>query len=768
VINVPLRLLISAFLGILILALIYRKRSCVCLLLYPCIFLMGSLNYEIWQQNNLMHPFMEYLPLSDASLEGYIIEPHDTSSYKAIMMLEKLLTDVQQIPVKRKFLLILDRDFPFMLLPGDKIRLHHVLLESLPQPRNPGQLDTRKYLLMHGIPGQITCQPQTVFESVNQSSKLYIGRYLYQIRNAVDQHISCYFDEETAGFLSAIFLGKKEKVNKSVKLDFQKSGVAHVLAISGLHVGFVVYFIFTFLSFLPLSVRWHNVLTLICLIFYMLITGSQPPVVRATVMVSIYLMGHNLERRTDVYNSVMGAAFIILLIQPQQLFWVGFQFSFAAVLSILFFYQKLKPVEKLVIRHIPEVKFVKPLIIKMVQLFLVSLAAQLGTLPLMALYFHQIPIISLILNILVIPMIALIIPVGFLVLLISLFSHSLSILISQLLIFLVQILLGIVHFAAELPGAYFRISAPSMLLIILYGVFLFLIFTVFLPNLRQVRLLSFVCFILLILLYIVPRRPLLSITMLDVGQGDAFLVTTAGDKQLLIDAGPVHSNWDSGANIIIPAIQSSGKLRFDKIFISHPHSDHIGGIFSILSEIKVDSVYLPEMKENDLWQDSALKVLNRKKIPFRLLRMGDRLEIDPFTRIFILSPSIYDDASISKNLNNVSLVMLLQMENSRILWTGDAETPVEGKLLSWGNFLKADILKIGHHGSITSSSEKFLSAVSPSLALISVGKQNKYGHPSNIVLQRLKDSEINYFRSDRTGAVRLEYGRNGWFRTKWN
>jgi len=213
-----------------------------------------------------------------------------------------------------------------------------------------------------------------------------------------------------------------------------------------------------------------------------------------------------------------------------------------------------------------------------------------------------------------------------------------------------------------------------------------------------------------------------------------------------------------------------GKLRVEKLIISHPHADHMAGLFSLTPEIKVDSVYLPDLRIPYFWQDRAIEFLQNEGIPYRFLSRGDILRVDNSTRIYVLAPFIenmYPANFSGESVNDLSLVCLLKSDSSTILFTGDTERGNERNLLAWEAVLRSQILMIGHHGSKTSSSFEFLQQVSPQYGLISVGKNNRFEHPSPLIIQRLKRLEIQNIRTDLNGGVWMRSKRSSWEILDW-
>ena len=730
---------------------------------------MGSTNFKIWFQNNLQHPLEDKSLSQPVRLICTVLDPPVKDRKTLLVKLNQITLSDLKVEIQRKFVLRTSYFIP-NLLPGDVLNIDQGILDQLAGPRNPGQFDYKSYLKSKGVLGQISILPESRIEIIKSTNNWNFRSHFYRLRNYLEQQLKDSMDREGAAFITAILLGKKEEISESVREDFQNSGVAHVLAISGLHVGFIVYFLYLLLSFLPISYRSQNLLLMLLLLFYMVLSGLNPPVVRATIMVCVYLVGMNLERRPNVYNSLFAAVFLILWFEPQQLLWISFQFSISAVLSILIFYQFFKPLEIHLTEKLPEIGFVRKVGVKILQLFFVSLAAQIGTLPLMALYFKQIPIISLALNLVVIPMVGLILPIGFMVLGTSFTSENLAAILGGLLSHLVEFLFDIVHLAASLPFSYLKISQVRFPDIFIYLILFILAYSFRYSVLKNFRIPVLIGLILMVIWKTMPVRGDLQLLMLDVGQGSSSLVITPERKFVLYDLGPADQRYDSGVDVILPVLQSMGKLRVEKLIIGHPHADHMDGLFSLTPEIEVDSVYLPDLRIPYHRQERAIEFLRNEGIPYRFLSRGDILNVDNSTRIYVLAPFIknmYPTNFSGESINNLSLVCLLKSDSSTILFTGDTERDNEKQLLAWEGVLRSQILMIGHHGSQTSSSFEFLQEVSPQYGLISAGKNNRFDHPSPLILQRLKRLEIQNIRTDLRGAVWMRSKKSKWEIYDW-
>ncbi len=728
----------------------------------------GALRMGLWQEENLNHPLLNYLPLQAEAVFARVATPTEAGKKQWVVQVDSVRVNSRVLEVNRRFLLRGKEEMP-PLLPGDRLELRHIRLEMFPPVRNPGQFDYGGYLRSRGITGLLRWREGET-ELLRSPGGFSLPRLFGQVRNALERRIHSLLPGEAGGFFAAIFLGRRGNLDPGVRRDFQNTGVAHVLAISGLHVGFIVLVVYLLLSFLPLSLVWRNMLTVAILLFYMFLTGNSPSVVRATLMTTIYLTGEVLERKQHVVNTLFATALLILLFAPHQLFWIGFQYSFAAVFSILLFYPRFRVWEQKLVRQISSPKTGSILRWVVLTPFGVSAAAQLGTIPITMYYFQKISFISFFLNLLVIPLVGFILITGIALLGFSLLALDSNFFLPELLGDLVQGLFHLVHASAQIPLAYLelpRVNTPYLLLYLL-ACLIFLFWSR--QSFRSWRWKAGLGVLLLGLLVSLPGPSQTEILCLDVGQGDAVLLHTPGNRWILVDAGPAGPRWDSGERVVGPALQFLGTLHLDKLFITHFHNDHVGGVFSLLDRIQIDSVYFPAIAYPDRAKLRLLKALQKRGIPWRALQFGTRLVVDPWSRIYVLAPFprfLHPRRLNGQAVNNTSLVLLLKIRRENILLTGDIEVPVEQCLVGWGKLLRTRILKVPHHGSITSSSSAFLNQVNPQFALIPVGRRNKFGHPSPTVLQRLKQHHIHYFRTDSLGAIWMRFRGQRWQLYRW-
>jgi competence protein ComEC len=458
------------------------------------------------------------------------------------------------------------------------------------------------------------------------------------------------------------------------------------------------------------------------------------------------------------------AALILLFWNTNTLFDVGFQLSFAAVISIVYFYPRLESLIKKIPKRFEEIKGVDTVL----KLFAVSLAAQLGTVPFTAYYFGRVSIISLVANIPVVPISGINTFIGAAEIMIYPMSPWIAKLYATVNDFFVWFLLGFVKQAASVPFAYVEAWHFSGVFIIGYYILVIGIFHLNLPRVR-----AYLFLIVLVLSnYILYSNvwclthPKLTTTMIDVGQGDAILIEFPNGKRLLVDTGPLSQKFDAGERIVVPFLKRSDISKLDYLLITHPHSDHIGGAGSVLRLLRVDTCMMASLATGIREVKNVLEIVETRHTGTKIVRVGNQIQIDPNARVYVLSPDSNHVAE--KNLNNSSIVLKIVYGKTSLLLVGDAEIVAEQRIIPrYGAFLSSTILKAGHHGSITSTSEEFLNVVRPQTALISVGNHNKFRHPSPFTIWRMKSHSIKIKRTDKLGAIVFESDGTNWRQKGW-
>lgn len=613
--------------------------------------------------------------------------------------------------------------------------------------RNPGEFNYEKYLNEQGIAGVINCYKPEKFEIID-SINFSFRNIVFSIRKKIDESIKKNHSKTSAALLKGILLADRKDLDYDIRSTFVNSGVIHVLAVSGLHVGFIIGIFF--LLFGRFNIRLKYILTIIGIVIFLVITGGHSSVFRASTMAIVFLFAKLSARSTNGFNSISIAALLLLLIDPNELFNPGFQLSFSAVLSILIIYPIFsEKIYKLKINKLS----------KNFLLFIsVSIAAQLGTLPFTLIYFHKLSIISIFANLIVIPIIGVIVALGIATLVFSFLLPIASIIASANMI-LIEGMFYFVNFTSNLTISYLPIYNFSLIDGIIF--YFFLIIIIYSINKYNSKVLLFFTFLLAIFSFsnylyldneeILPKNNL-SVVAIDVGQGDAILIKFPNDKIALIDAGNSTEYFDNGERVIYPLLQ---KLEIDKIhtaFISHMDSDHFAGIISLVEKSIIDTIYKPYDKlsiKDKIFEE----FVEANNIYLKYYSEGS-FEIEG-AKVFFLNDT--SSATYKQfDSNNKSGIIKICYGNNSFLFVGDAEVEAEEYLVNlYDRFLNADVLKIGHHGSSTSSSEEFIELVNPEIGIISAGVMNKFNHPSTKIVNRYKERNVKLFRTDHEGAIIL-------------
>ena len=559
----------------------------------------------------------------------------------------------------------------------------------------------RKYLLSKGIK-MISNNPSVKLISKNNN-------ILYTLKNKIIKHSNKY---KSKAYIKAFLLGKKDDID--IMEDYRKLGISHLFSISGMHVSL---FLFV-LNFLLKKVKLKNMFIFIFLLLLNFLTGFTESLLRCTLFIVLSFINKKYYLKLKNIHILILTLIIFLFYRPYFIYSIGFCFSFIITFYIILFSKYIKNNNY----------FVK--------LFKVSLICFLSSIPLIIYSFYNINLLTILFNMIFVPII-------------SLFIFPLSIItflipqLDNIYLFLINILEYFINILSSIDVFCVVVSKPNIFILILYYLFLYLSIKI---NKKFI-----IIFILIFILNLNSKYFIrnTSVTFLDVNQGDSAVIILPKGKTVLIDTG---GRYFSDSSIIktklMPFLNSKGINNINVTVLTHGDYDHMGEAINLVNNFKVEKVIFNCGPYNDL-EKELIKVLDKKKIKY----YSCIKELNIYkNKLYFLQTKEYD------NENDNSNVIYTELNGYKFMFMGDASTTTEKEILDKYNLPDIDVLKVGHHGSKTSSSIEFINEINPKYSIISVGKNNRYGHPNKEVLENLKDSEI--YRTDRDGSVMFKIKNN--------
>jgi competence protein ComEC len=653
------------------------------------------------------------------------------------------------------------RGDPDMWRPGDLVEV----TARIGPPKsfaNPGAFDYARYLRTRGIHLTGTIKSPQLVRFLARGP-IRLRPLAAEMRHAIVgrlRHAAGAGGETSSAFLAALLVGERSDLPDELERTLLRAGVFHIVALSGLNVGLVAMLVAGILRLLPLNGSWRRVLASAAVIAYWLIARESGSISRATLMVVLYLVGGASGRAISPLGTIAVSAILLLMGNPEWATDAGFQLTFGATFGILLLGSR-RPSSRRSRGRAGH--FMRGVILRS---FRISAAALAGTTLITAYHFHTVTPVAILANLVAVPIASLLLLIGIGIAA----ADSLIPLAARCGAAVAGWLLQFLEFTCRIvstpPGLSFHVLPPSLALV-LAGCAAVLAAGLLRSKWRVVAL---ACLIVSLALTVAAgRRSIeegrLELAVLDVGQGDALLVRCPNGSTLLVDTGGFRgTEFDVGDRVVAPALRALGHLRLDVLAITHAHRDHLGGAVSILEQFSPRAVWLGKTPEAHPDIQELERVAGERGSSIVQPLRGVSLDFGGL-RLRVLHPRTGRHPAPSPR-NDDSLVLLLEFGQRALLLTGDLEEAGESGLVDAGERIEAELLKVGHHGSRTSTTSPFLARVDPDLAVISVGSFNPWRHPDSEVLDRLRESTITVYRTDRHGALLFSTDGTGPWRVR--
>ena len=726
----------------------------------------------------------------------YKLNEEDDTNFKENLNIRKL-NKIEN----SKLIIYVDKENTFF--PGDIVTIKGIYSRAETR-RNYLGFNYRKYLKTQEIFGIIEVE-----EIYKKGETKDFWCKLENLRLKLLNKIDKFYKEDESEFLKSLLLGKTDGLSENIEENFRNSSISHVLAISGMHVSYVIIGMNFLLNKVIKSKKRRNYILIFFLLFFYLLTGKAVSALRACIMSSLILFASNICKKNNFYISFIFSFSIIIFLNPYNIFNIGLWLSYMGTLGIVLIYPFLKKVlfHKLKI-NLNNKNLLSKILNNIFDNLLVTISAQILIFPIMIYVFNTISISFFISNILISFFIGPVLILGYITILAPYFLFPFTQIIVYFEKMLINLSLEIARICAKIPLSKIIVITPNFITIILfYIIILMIVYCFYKKKIYMIRLivsykffksqainlkkfiykkiikineyrrneltkiiiLALVCMLIFYQTIKLKDSYALQINFVDVGQGDCTYIKTPKGKNIIIDGGEGNSDkYDYGEKVLLPYLLDKKVRKIDYLIVTHADSDHIGGLFSILKNIKVNKILIGIQPENSNQYEDLEKIAKQKNVEIITLKAGDKLKIEEKIYIDVLWP--IKTKLIEENaLNNNSLVFKLIYNEFSTLFTGDIEEVAERRIIEEyknSGTLNSTVLKVAHHGSKSSSINVFLEKVKPKIALIGVGKNNNFGHPSNSVIERLKFLKTKIFRTDENGEINIFITNKGKIKIK--
>lgn len=717
-------------------------------------FLIGIKWYSYSIPKTQNNDISYFIPQKGISLEATIIEEPKKDDNKISLKVKSDLVIEPFISLVNGYSIVNIYDNTLSLEYGDKIQIDGDL-DIVPNASNPDEFSYSDYVAKQGVFSFITAKKITIIENHT------LDDFQYMLINTRKNLLSTLYQsmpESSASIIGSLVFGAKATpVPKNVRDEFTSLGLSHVLAASGMQITLIMG-----TGLLLIRLTKINRLLGICLIipsivFYMFLTGLPPSILRAGLLNILILLIQYKRESADTYKVLFFVSSGIIIVNPLALFDIGFQFSVLATFGLLYISKILED----------KLNFLPIFLSSIVAMIL---AAQIMVLPLQLYHFGQFSYLFLLANLIASLFVDLLTYISILTLIIGKIFPFISYYFGTLLYYILSVFLYIIDYISLLPVSVSYMKRPEIHTVIFLYLLIFTIIEFFkedklkIDTLKQKKYLAMLSGLIILFsldLYRYDQTTnLLEVNFINVSQGDSTLIVTPDKQTILIDCGQAYQrkigdkivNYNAAEKYILPYLRHKGIKTIDKLVLTHPDLDHIGGCETILDNFHIKEIWDSGQTDDSQAYSQLLTKILEKNIPIKVVNYNDNYE-EKNLKLKVINKIDVSDTELKSYNNNYAIALRLDYGKNSFLFMSDLEKEAEEQLLNSYEDINSDVLKVGHHGSNTSTTDEFMLSVRPQYAVISAGKNNRYKHPRKEVLERLNYFGSKIYRTDQDGGV---------------
>ncbi len=749
-------------------------------MVYVCV-LFGMGCWVLDERKQASADFLSLMGQRDVTISGVVVDPVAHSPGRMTMIVDVQSTETNSTSRSVSGNLRLTwREPDTAVFRGDTITVQARLRPPFGM-RNPGGFDYGTYLKRHGIhamatvrgPNRIQVRPPGV-----RDVGAWMGHQIDQWRNQVRQAAISTLEQPARGVFLGMIVGEQNDIPGQVRDAFMTTGTVHIISISGSHLGLLAVFSFFVVRGITrrMPAQWLErlscvltptqlavLVTVPMVVFYTLLSGSHVATVRSLMMILLYLFAVWIGYERHSVTALSLAALLTTLSDPKAIYDLSFQLSYVSVLAIALSLRWIK-------RDDEASDFPRPPMTKLRhwwnQYMVMTLAVTLSTVPLVAYYFNQVAWLGIFANAVVVPLVGLVVvPLGLGASIVVLLGGLDQLPLSWIQQDIMHSLTAFVGMVATIPGAKWHVASPSILAVA--GCYLCLLVMCF--SLKKVLRWVSAGMVILCLVWWVwsPRyvfeKDALRVAFLDVGQGDATVLELPGGQTVLVDGGVAYERWDMGRMVVGPYLWDRGIRRLDHVIATHPQVDHVGGLPWILNNFEIGQYWSNGVRRMKPFYQALETASQEKGLVERVAWEGQEIVNQGRCRIRSLNPPLVErrgtepspDHISGTALNNLSVVLSVTCGTHSILLTADLEDDALTRLTGHPLVQSATIVKIPHHGAKSSLNQRWIDQLHATIAVVSSGRVNPYGHPAQAVLRAYRHKQMSLYRTDADGAIVL-------------